>query len=98
MIKYGYTVKPIRILKYSQSDIFHGLFTKLTQLRKNLNADDALTVKLISNALTGTFRKKDDTRISKSNKYNPLTVSTREDGSHVVMREKKDVKYPYQIV
>ena len=29
----------IRILKYSQSDIFHGLFTKLTQLRKNLNAD-----------------------------------------------------------
>jgi len=97
MIKYGYTVKPIRILKYSQSDIFHGLFTKLTQLRKNLNADDALTVKLISNALTGTFRKKDDTRISKSNKYNPLTVSTREDGSHVVMREKKDVKYPYQL-
>ena len=97
MIKYGYKVKPIRILKYSQSDLFHGLFNKLTQLRKTLNEEDASTVKLISNALTGTFRKKDDTRISKSKKYNPLTVSTREDGTHVVLRDKKDVKYPYQL-
>ena len=69
----------------------------MIQLRKNLNEEDASTVKLISNALTGTFRKKDDTRISKSKKYNPLTVSTREDGTHVVLRDKKDVKYPYQL-
>ena len=97
MIKYGYTVKPIRILKYSQSDLFHGMFNQLIQLRKTLSDSDAKAVKLISNALTGMLKKKDDTRISHSKGYNPLTINTRNDGSRIVIRDKKDVKYPYQL-